>query len=197
LNDFWQSLDNYDNDMLATFLKNEYPQTVALIISKMSPSKRGMIIPLLPSNFAMEVVMRMARMEEVNVNIILKVENVLKEELQLKPVDNITILKEMFENMNPFKKQEFIESIIERNRELALMISKEYVIITDIKFLDDEKIDTLINKCDKDILLAALLTAPQNVKDLFANKSEDFRFLKNLDIERSQKKVVEIFNEIV
>src|SRR5246127_2311184 len=59
----WDKLGNVNEDVLANYLKNEYPQTVAVVLSKIRADHAARVLTLLPDPFAMEVVMRMLRME--------------------------------------------------------------------------------------------------------------------------------------
>lgn len=61
----WDKLGNVNEHVLANYLKNEYPQTIAVILSKIKPDHAAKVIALLPENFAMEIVMRMLRMDSV------------------------------------------------------------------------------------------------------------------------------------
>src|SRR3546814_14866107 len=61
----WDKLANVNEMVLANYLKNEYPQTVAVVLSKIKPEHAAKVLGVLPEPFAMEVVMRMLRMEAV------------------------------------------------------------------------------------------------------------------------------------
>src|SRR3954449_1675250 len=61
----WDKLGNVNEEILANYLKNEYPQTVAVVLTKVKPDHAARVLSLLPEGFAMEVVMRMLRMETV------------------------------------------------------------------------------------------------------------------------------------
>ncbi|MCX7373900.1 MAG: flagellar motor switch protein FliG, partial [Alphaproteobacteria bacterium] len=61
----WDKLGNVNEGVLANYLKNEYPQTVAVVLSKIKSDHAARVLSLLPDGFAMEVVMRMLRMETV------------------------------------------------------------------------------------------------------------------------------------
>ncbi len=61
----WEKLANVNELVLANYLKNEYPQTVAVVLSKIKSDHAARVLGLLPESFAMEVVMRMLRMESV------------------------------------------------------------------------------------------------------------------------------------
>src|SRR3546814_9063425 len=78
----WDKLANVNEQVLANYLKNEYPQTVAVILGKIKQCHAAKVLATLPENFAMEVVMRMFRMEAVNTEIEKDVEGVMHTEFQ-------------------------------------------------------------------------------------------------------------------
>ena len=76
----WDKLGNVNEDVLANYLKNEYPQTVAVVLSKIRADHAARVLTLLPDPFAMEVVMRMLRMETVQKEVLDGVERTLRAE---------------------------------------------------------------------------------------------------------------------
>src|SRR5271170_7547325 len=76
----WDKLANVNEGVLANFLKNEYPQTVAVVLSKIKPDHAARVLSQLPEGFAMEVVMRMLRMESVQKDVLDDVERTLRNE---------------------------------------------------------------------------------------------------------------------
>ena len=76
----WDKLGNVHEAVLANYLKNEYPQTVAVVLSKVRPDHAARVLALLPDSFAMEVVMRMLRMESVQKDVLDGVERTLRAE---------------------------------------------------------------------------------------------------------------------
>ena len=76
----WDKLGNVNETVLANYLKNEYPQTVAVVLAKIKPDHAARVLSLLPENFAMEVIMRMLRMEAVQKEVLDGVEKTLRTE---------------------------------------------------------------------------------------------------------------------
>ena len=76
----WDKLGNVDENVLANYLKNEYPQTVALVLSKLKPEHCSRVLSVLPENFAMEVIMRLLQMEAVQKDVLDGVEKTLRSE---------------------------------------------------------------------------------------------------------------------
>src|ERR1700691_1070760 len=74
----WDKLANVNETVLANYLKNEYPQTVAVVLSKIKPEHSARVLGALPEEFALEVVQRMLRMESVQKDILDKVERTVR-----------------------------------------------------------------------------------------------------------------------
>lgn len=76
----WDKLGNVNEAVLANYLKNEYPQTVAVVLSKVRSDHAARVLSLLPESFALEVVMRMLRMESIQRDVLDGVERTLRAE---------------------------------------------------------------------------------------------------------------------
>src|SRR5262245_10789151 len=76
----WEKLANVQEDMLANYLKNEYPQTVAVVLSKLKPEHAARVLAILPEDIALDVVNRMLKMEAVQKEVIERVEQTLRTE---------------------------------------------------------------------------------------------------------------------
>src|SRR3982751_5331711 len=76
----WDKLGNVNEAVLANYLKNEYPQTVAVVLSKIKSEHAARVLAALPEDFALECVSRMLRMEPVQREILDKIEQTLRAE---------------------------------------------------------------------------------------------------------------------
>src|SRR5688500_9332523 len=76
----WEKLSNVQEQVLANYLKNEYPQTVAVVLSKIRPEHAARVLAILPEELALDVVHRMLRMEAVQKDVIERVEQTLRTE---------------------------------------------------------------------------------------------------------------------
>src|SRR5258708_15712166 len=77
----WEKLSNVQEEVLANYLKNEYPQTIAVVLSKLKPEHAARVLAILPEDMALDVVNRMLKMEAVQKEAIERVENTLRPEL--------------------------------------------------------------------------------------------------------------------
>jgi flagellar motor switch protein FliG len=124
----WDKLGNVHEAVLANYLKNEYPQTVAVVLSKVRPDHAARVLTMLPDSFAMEVVMRMLRMESVQKDVLDGVERTLRAEFMSNLArstrrDSHEMMADIFNNLDRQSETRFIAALEERNRESAERIS--------------------------------------------------------------------------
>lgn len=174
----WDKLANVNETVLANYLKNEYPQTVAVVMSKIRPEHAARVLAALPEDFAMEVVMRMLRMEAVQKDILDKVEQTLRVEFMSNLArtnrrDSHEMMAEIFNNLDRSTEQRFLAALEERNRDASERIKALMFTFEDLVKLDPSGIQTLLRGVDKDKLGLALKGASDAIRDLFfSNMSE-------------------------
>jgi flagellar motor switch protein FliG len=174
----WDKLGNVHESVLANFLKNEYPQTVAVVLSKVKPDHGARVLAMLPEAFAMEVVMRMLRMESVQKDILDDVERVLRNEFMSNLArtsrrDAHEMIAEIFNNLDRSSEQRFLTALEERNRDSAEKVRSLMFTFEDLGKLDPGGVQTLLRNIEKDKLPLALKGASETLRDLFlSNMSE-------------------------
>ena len=166
----WDKLNNVNESVFASYLKNEYPQTVAVVLSKISHEHASRVLGELPESFAMEVVMRMLRMETVQREVLDQIENTLRIEFMANlsataQADSHEMMAEIFNSL--------MTLLEERNRDAADKIKALMFTFDDLARLDPGGVQTLLRSADKDRLGIALKGASDTLKDLFfSNMSE-------------------------
>ncbi|MCP4394706.1 MAG: flagellar motor switch protein FliG [Alphaproteobacteria bacterium] len=174
----WDKLGNVNEQVLANYLKNEYPQTVAVILSKIKTDHAAGVISLLPETFAMEVIMRMLRMEVVRKDVLDGIEKTLRTEFMSNLArstkrDSHEMVAEMFNSLDRNSEERFLTALEERNRESAERIKQLMFTFEDLIRVDSNGIQGLLRHVDKDKLAIALKGASDTIKDLFfKNMSE-------------------------
>jgi flagellar motor switch protein FliG len=173
----WEKLSNVQEDVLANYLKNEYPQTIAVVLSKVATDHASKVLAFLPESLAMEVVHRMLTLEPVQKEILEKIESTLRTEFMstlshTKRRDSHEQMAEIFNSFDRQTEARFITTLEERNRDSADRIKALMFTFEDLARLEAGAIQTLIQKMDKRELTMALKGASDNVKDVFfANMS--------------------------
>ena len=170
----WDKLGNVNEAVLANYLKNEYPQTVAVVLSKIKADHAARVLGMLPENFAMEVIMRMLRMESVQKEVLDHVEKTLRTEFMTNLArtarrDSHEMMAEIFNNLDRNTESRFISALEERNRESAERIKQLMFTFDDFIRVDGTGIQRLLRQVEKDVLATALKGASEEVKQLFFN----------------------------
>ena len=174
----WDKLGNVNEAVLANYLKNEYPQTVAVVLSKVRPDHASRVLAILPENFSMEVIMRMLRMEAVQKEILDHVERTLRSEFMTNLArtarrDSHEVMADIFNNLDRATETRFMTSLEERNREAAERIKQLMFTFDDLARVDGAGIQMLLRQVEKDQLGLALKGSSDEVRELFfANMSE-------------------------
>ena len=174
----WDKLGNVNESVLANYLRNEYPQTVAVILSKIKTDHAARVLGVLPENFSLEVIMRMLRMEPVQKDILDHVERTLRSEFMTSLAsatrrDSHEHMADIFNNLDRNTENRFMTALDERNRESAERIRSLMFTFDDLVRLDASGIQLLLRQVDKDQLAMSLKGAAEDVKDLFfSNMSE-------------------------
>jgi flagellar motor switch protein FliG len=174
----WDKLANVNETVLANYLKNEYPQTVAVVLSKIKPEHAARVLGVLPEDFALEVVQRMLRMESVQKDILDKVEKTLRVEFMSNLArtakrDSHEMMAEIFNNFDRQTESRFVTALEERNREAAERVKALMFTFEDLGKLDPGSIQTLLRNVEKDKLGLALKGATDGLRDIFfSNMSE-------------------------
>ena len=174
----WDKLGNVNETVLANYLKNEYPQTVAVVLSKIKPDHAARVLGQLPEAFAMEVVMRMLRMEAVQKEVLEDIERTLRTEFMSNLArtsrrDAHEMMAEIFNNFDRSTEGRFMTALEERSRDAAEKIKALMFTFEDLGRLDPGSVQTLLRAIDKAKLAIGLKGASESLRELFfSNMSE-------------------------
>ncbi len=185
----WDKLGNVNEAVLANYLKNEYPQTVAVVLSKIKPDHASRVLTALPEDFALECVQRMLRMEPVQREILDKIEQTLRTEFmsnlaRTSKRDSHEMMADIFNSFDRQTEARFIGALEERNREAAERIRALMFVFEDLSKLDPGGVQTLLRAVEKDQLGLALKGASESLREMFfSNMSERAAKIMREDME--------------
>jgi len=185
----WDKLGNVNEAVLANYLKNEYPQTVAVILSKVRSDHAARVLTSLPEDFALECVQRMLRMEPVQRDILDKIEATLRTEFmsnlaRTSKRDSHELMADIFNSFDRQTEARFIGALEERNRESAERIRALMFVFEDLSKLDPGGVQTLLRAVDKDSLALAMKGASEGLREMFfSNMSERASKIMREDME--------------
>jgi flagellar motor switch protein FliG len=168
----WEKLSNVQEEVLANYLKNEYPQTIAVVLSKLRPEHAARVLAILPEDIAFDVVYRMLKMEAVQKEVIDRVEMTLRTEFmsniaQTRRRDAHEVMAEIFNNFDRQTETRFLTALEEESREAAERIKTLMFTFDDLIKLDAGSAQTLMRHIDKDKLAVALKGAGDAVRSFF------------------------------
>ena len=209
----WQKLGNIDAVVLANFLKNEYPQTIAVILSKIRPEHAANVLRNLPNDLSIEVVGRMLRLESVQKEALDHIENTLRTEFvatltQTRRRDPHEMMAEIFNGFDRQTEMRFLSALDASNQESASRIRALMFTFEDLGKLDPAGLQTLMRQADKDTLTRALKGASEPMREFFftamsqravKNMQDDIQGLGPLrlkEVDEAQTKLVTLTKEL-
>lgn len=183
----WGSLTQIDPEILATFLRNEYPQTVAVVLSKVRADYAARVLTMLPEEFAIDVLSRMLRMETVQKEALRHIEETLRVEFvstiaQTTRRDAHELMADVFNSFDRQTETRFLAALDQANRGSAKRIRELMFTFEDLLKLDPGSVQTLMRKVDNDTLCRALKGADERVRGFFMGQMST-RAAKNLNDE--------------
>jgi len=168
----WDKLGNVSEEILASYLKTEYPQTIALIVSKLHPARASKVLSMLPEEVSSEVILRMLDMDSVKKEVLESIERVLRAEFissvaKTQKYDGDELMAEIFNNLDRAHEAKYMSMLEERSPESAERIKNLMFVFEDLGKTDQAGIQALLRVIDKSKLGLALKGAPEAIRDLF------------------------------
>ncbi|MFL5174171.1 MAG: flagellar motor switch protein FliG [Microvirga sp.] len=209
----WQRLSHIEPEILANYLRSEYPQTVAVILSRLRPDHTARVLSIFPDDFSVDVVNRMLRMETVQKEALEYIEETLRNEFvttitQTSRRDAHELMAEVFNSFDRQTEARFLASLDETNRDAARKIRDLMFTFEDLTKLDPGSVQTLIRHVAKETLGRALKGANETARAFFFSNMST-RAAKNLqdemasmgpirlkDVDESQTKMVNLAKEL-
>lgn len=187
------SLELIDPRTLSTFIRNEHPQTIALILAHLDPKKCGETLKLLPESLHTEVLLRIANLDAVAPEIIDEIDDVLRNEIQAmgsishQKIGGVEPIAEMLNLIDKATEEQILDNLEERDPELAEQVRQLMFVFDDLIKVDDRGIQELIKNVNNEKWKIALKTASEAVRELvFKNMSERAATMLREDMEAMQ-----------
>ena len=207
-------LQKAESQNLLTFIQDEHPQTIALIVSHMAFHKASEILAGLPTPKQIEVVKRVANMEQTNPEVIREVESGLETRLSsmltqsFEKIGGVDTVAEMLNLVDRTTEKSIMEGLEAEDPDLVEEIRRLMFVFEDILMVDDKGIQSVLKEVDNDELALSLKTASDELKDkIFGNMSEraaalikeDMEFMGPVrvsDVENAQQRIVDVVRRL-
>ncbi len=210
----FRELERVSPRMLSQMLRNEHPQTLALILGHLSSDQAASLLTMLPAGVRAEVLMRLARLEAVPEDMLMEVDRVLQNQLvamggkEGKKVGGVQSVAEILNAVDRATEEEVLSEIEEDSAQMAEDIRNLMFVFEDVKLLDDRSVRELLKEIGNEELTLALRGASDDLKlRFFKNMSEraanmvreelDFMGPTKLsDVEQAQQNIVKVVRRL-
>ncbi len=211
----FQELERVDSKILASILMGEHPQTIAVVLSQLNPNKSAEILKLLPDTLAIEVVKRLATLENISPEFFGELIEVLAEEIKsmgisgiMQKMEGITLTAELLNMLDRDTTNRILAKLDEEDPYLSEKIKEKMFTFEDIRKLDNRAIVEILKAVEKSTLIVALKGAPEDIKEkFFSNMSkkaadimrEDMDALgpvRASEVEKAQKQVIQVIKNL-
>ncbi|MEM7577846.1 MAG: flagellar motor switch protein FliG [Planctomycetota bacterium] len=207
-------LQKAESTNLLTFIQDEHPQTIALIVSHLQYTKASEILSGLPAAKQIEVVKRVANMEQTNPEVVSEVERGLEARLanmlnqSFEKMGGVETVAEMLNLTDRTTEKGIMEGLESEDPDLVEEIRRLMFVFEDINLVDDKGIQSVLKEVENDELALALKTASEDLKEkIFRNMSqraaeligEDMEFMgpvRTSDVEAAQQRIVDIVRRL-
>ncbi len=203
-----------DASQLLSFIQDEHPQTIALILSYLNPTQCSQVLSALPPESQADVAKRIATMDRTSPDVIKEVESILESKLANLVNQDYTIIGgvdhvvEILNNVDRGTEKHIMETHEIEDPELADEIRKKMFVFEDILLLDDRAIQRVLRDVDNNDLSISLKGSNEEVQNaIFNNMSkrlatmikEDMEFMgpvRMKDVEEAQQKIVNTIRKL-
>jgi flagellar motor switch protein FliG len=203
-----------ESENLLTFIQDEHPQTIALILSYLPPSKASEILVGLAGQKQVEVVKRIANMEQTNPEVIKEVERGLEHRLSdivsqtFEKAGGVNTVAEMLNLADRSTEKAIMEGLEAEDPDLVEQIRRLMFVFEDVLKVNDKGIQAVLKEIENDTLALALKTASEDLRQkIFKNMSEraaqliqeDMQFMGPVrvsDVEQAQQKIVDVVRKL-
>ncbi|MBU0483872.1 MAG: flagellar motor switch protein FliG [Proteobacteria bacterium] len=206
----FQKARKLEPKILVNFLRNEHPQTIALVLAVLDQVQAAEILAELKEDTQVEVVMRMAELDKVSPEILVDIDRVLQEELlsvegmEGQRLGGVEAVAEVLNNADRALEAAVLEGVEEQRESLADEIRKLMFVYEDLVEVDDRGIMAILKEVSTDDLKISLRTASDDLKEkIFHNMSsravemlkEDMEVMGPVrvkDVEAAQQSIIKI-----
>jgi flagellar motor switch protein FliG len=207
-------LQKAESENLLTFIQDEHPQTIALILAHLPSQKASEILVGLPGQKQVEVVKRIANMEQTNPEVIKEVERGLEHRLSdivsqtFEKAGGVDTVAEILNLADRSTEKGIMEGLEAEDPDLVEQIRRLMFVFEDILLVNDKGIQAVLKEVDNEELSLALKTASEDLKGkIFKNMSaraaeligEDMQYMGPVrvsDVEAAQQKIVDIVRRL-
>lgn len=211
----FEFLRRADPRQVLTYLQDEHPQTIALVLAHMGPEKAAMVLSGLPEHLQGDIAHRIAVMDHTSPDVVRQIEQVLERKLSSvlgtakdEAAGGIKPLVEILNRADRTTERLILEALERENQELAEEVRSRMFVFEDIVGLDDRSLQLVLREVDNKELAVALKGVPGDVRDKImrnisaraaSNLAEEIELLGAVrikQVEESQAAIVRVIRRL-
>jgi flagellar motor switch protein FliG len=211
----FQTLGKTDPEQLSKFILGEHPQTIALILAHLNPGNAAQVVTLLPDELRIDVLTRMASLEDIAPDVVTRISTVIEQ--RLRSLSNgtsreqhggVRAVAELFNRLERTVSAPVLEAIEGRRPDLAVAIRNLMFVFDDLVHVDDNGMREIVQRADKKTLTLALKGASDEIRNRFFNNmskraadmlKEEMDVLGAVrlrDVEKAQQEIVGVARKL-
>ena len=201
-------------EQLTEFIRNEHPQTIAVVLAHLRPNQAGAVLSGLPPERQIEVARRLATLDRTTPELLTEIENVLQKHLapmgmhEMQVAGGVEVVVDVLNRVDRSTEQTILNGLDIEYPELAEEIRKHMLVFEDVVRLDPRSMQRVIREIDAKQWALALKIASDDVSThVFANMSkrlvelveEEMGYLglvRLREVEEAQQEIVNIIRQL-
>jgi flagellar motor switch protein FliG len=208
------AIEKADPQQLSKFILAEHPQTIALILAHLKPSQAAQLVGLLPDEVRVEVLTRMASLDEISPEVIMRISSVMEQRLKAlggathESYGGVRAVAELLNRLDRGVSRPVLEGIEGDSPDLALSIRNLMFVFEDLATVDESAIREIIQRADKKVLTVALKGTTEEIRakffqnmskraaDLIREEMEVLGAIRLREVEAAQRDIVAIARKL-
>lgn len=210
----FQTLEKANPLQLSKFILGEHPQTIALILAHLNATSAAQLVTQLPEDLQADVLMRMAKIEDIPPEVISRISSVIDQRLKSlggpsrEQHGGVRAVAELFNRLERGVSQPALDRIEAQSQDLAVQIRNLMFVFEDLLSIEEVGIREIVNRADKKSLTVALKGASEDIRqrffgnmskrsgDLLKEEMEIMGAVRLRDVEKAQQEIVAIARKL-
>jgi flagellar motor switch protein FliG len=208
------ALEKADPQQLSKFIQAEHPQTIAIILAHLKPIQAADLLNSLPEDLRVEVVTRMASLEEISPDAITRISQVIEQRLKAlggaahEAYGGVRAVAELLNRIDRGVSQPVLEAIEAQSPDLAVSIRNLMFVFDDLLHVEDSALREIIQRADKKVLTIALKGTSEDIRgrffqnmskraaDMIREEMDLLGAIRLREVEKNQQEIVSIARKL-
>jgi len=210
----FDAIQKADPGQLAKFIHNEHPQTIALVLSHLNQTAAAALLTSLPSQMRADVALRMASLDQISPDVIIKIASVIGQKLKTlgefsrESYGGVRAVAEMLNRLDSTSTREILTHIDQQDTNLAETIRHLMFVFEDLLLIDPMGLKEVLGKVDRKILTVALKGTSEQLKnqilasmsqrgaDMLREDMEALGPIKIKEVDAAQQQIIAIVRQL-